>query len=194
VSLSERLERLDARERRLLGVFAVVVATLLVLAVPVLAATIVGSRRSENDELREAMEQIQAERATIARASASKLAVQQRYSTPAPPLAGQLERWAQEIGLEIPESQDRPMVPHGKYYEQRATKIVLRKTGMLKLAKFLEKLKQSPYPISIDQMNLRKRGTEPDSYDVDMVVSAYDRKEPPKAEKAAATEQAPEQE
>jgi general secretion pathway protein M len=178
VTLRERLERLDPRERRLLGLFMVVVTALLVLAVPIAAAAMVGSRRSENEELRNAMEQIQAERATIQRASASRQAVQQRYATPAPPLAGQLERWAQEIDLEIPESQDRPVVPHGKHYEQRATKIVLRKVGMLKLARFMEKLKQSPYPLSIDQLNLRKRGTEPDSYDVDMVVSAYDRKEP----------------
>lgn len=193
MTLGERLERLDPRERRLLGVFAVVFATLLVLAVPVFAATMVGSRRSANDELRSAIEQIQSQRAAIQRATADKQAVQQRYATPAPPLAGQLESWAQELGLEIPESQDRPVVPHGKLYEQRATKIVLRKTGMLKLAKFLEKMKQSPYPISVDQMNLRKRGTEPDSFDVDMIVSAYDRKEPPKAEKSAGDEQTEEQ-
>jgi general secretion pathway protein M len=35
--------------------------------------------------------------------------------------------------------------------------------------------------VKVTQINVRKRGSEPDSYDVDMVVSAFDRKAEPKA-------------
>ena len=56
MSLSERLERLDARERRLLGIFAVVVAALLVLAVPVRLPGAACDRPCSPQELREATE------------------------------------------------------------------------------------------------------------------------------------------
>lgn len=176
MSLAERIERLDPRERRLLGVLVAVVAALIVLAVPLGAAAVVSGRRSDAEALRDAIEQIHSERALIARAQAAREVVAQRYASPAPPLAGLLEQWAEQLGIQIPESQDRPVVPHGKNYEERSTKIVLRKVGMLNLAKFLEKIKLSPHPLSVDRLNVRKRGTEPDSFDVDMIVSAYDRK------------------
>jgi len=47
--------------------------------------------------------------------------------------------------------------------------------GMLKLAKFMERIEQSGNPITISSLNIRKRGSEPDNYDVDMMVSAFDR-------------------
>jgi general secretion pathway protein M len=47
--------------------------------------------------------------------------------------------------------------------------------------KFLERIEQSGYPVRITQINVRKRGSEPDSYDVDLVVSAFDRKAEPKS-------------
>ncbi|HEV8247063.1 MAG TPA: hypothetical protein VGP93_14900, partial [Polyangiaceae bacterium] len=98
-----------------------------------------------------------------------------------------LAKLAGEAGLEIPESQDRQSVPHGKKFEERSTKITLRKVGMYKLVKFMEKIEQSGHPVRISALNIRKRGTEPDSYDVDMVVSAFDRKEIKEAKPKAGT-------
>jgi hypothetical protein len=74
-------------------------------------------------------------------------------------------------------------VPHGKRFEERSTKITLRKVGLLKLVKFLEKIEHSGHPVRISQFDMRKRGSEPDSYDVDIVVSAFDRKAEPKTAK-----------
>jgi len=48
---------------------------------------------------------------------------------------------------------------------------------MLKLVRFLEKIERSGHPVKILQIDIRKR-PDPDSYDVDMVVSAFDRKAP----------------
>ena len=50
---------------------------------------------------------------------------------------------------------------------------------MLPLAKFLEDIEKSGYPLSVSRLNLRKRSGENDSYDVDLAVSSYDRSEPP---------------
>jgi general secretion pathway protein M len=58
---------------------------------------------------------------------------------------------------------------------------------MLKLARFLERIEQSGHPVSITQLTIRKRGIEPDSYDVDMVVSAFERKAEKVASKPAAS-------
>jgi general secretion pathway protein M len=141
---------------------------------------IVHSRRSEVEEIREAMQAIEDERETVEQAKAGKGALEQRYASPAPALAAFLAGLASEAGVEIPESQDRQAVPHGKRFEERSTKITLRKVGLIKLTKFLEKIVRSGHPVRLSQFDIRKRGSEPDSYDVDLVVSAFDRKAEPK--------------
>ncbi|HVR20772.1 MAG TPA: hypothetical protein VMS65_13775 [Polyangiaceae bacterium] len=183
MSLADRLRGLEERERRLLGILVALVVGALVLLPPVALYALVHSRRSEVDEIRDAIQAIEDERETVERAKAGKGALEQRYASPAPPLAAFLARLASEAGVEIPESQDRQAVPHGKRFEERSTKITLRKLGLLKLVKFLEKIEHSGHPVRISQFDIRKRGSEPDSYDVDIVVSAFDRKAEPKAAK-----------
>jgi general secretion pathway protein M len=181
VSLGERFSRLEERERRLLGVLIAIVVAAVLLAPPLALLAVVHSHQSDNEAVREALRSIDDEQVAIARSKANRSAVVERYARPAPPLAAFLSKFASEVGIEIPESQDRQSVPHGKKFDERSTKITLRKVGMLKLLKFMEKIEQSGHPVQIAQINIRKRGSEPDSYDVDMVVSAFDRKEAPKA-------------
>ena len=47
------------------------------------------------------------------------------------------------------------------------------------IARFLESLEKSGHSIAISRLNIRKRSAEPDSYDVEIGVSAYDRVEAP---------------
>jgi general secretion pathway protein M len=185
MSLADRLRGLEDRERRLLGILVAMVVGAVVLLPPVALYALVHSRRSEVEEIRAAIQAIEDERETVERAKAGKGAIEQRYARPAPPLAAFLASLALEAGVEIPESQDRQAVPHGKRFEERTTKITLRKVGLLKLVKFLEKIEQAGHPVRISQFDIRKRGSEPDSYDVDLVVSAFDRKAEPKAAKPA---------
>jgi general secretion pathway protein M len=58
---------------------------------------------------------------------------------------------------------------------------------MLKLVKLMEKIETSGHAVALSSLNIHKRASEPDSFDVDMIVSAYDRKapEPKKAEAPA---------
>ncbi len=177
MSLRERVERLEARERQLLGILVSVLVGMLVLALPLGASAVVSSRQGDNDDLRQVIGAIQTGRSRVRAAKAKQDALLARYSRPAPPLASLLAKFAKEEEIDIPESQDRAVIPHGKKYDERSTKIVLRKVGMLHLVKFLEKIEQSHYPVAISQLNIRKRAAETDSYDVDMTVSAYDRKD-----------------
>jgi general secretion pathway protein M len=176
VSLSDRLARLGVRERRLLGILVGILGLFLVLLLPIGLTALVHSRRSENEAVRKALADIDDSRDQIERGKAERAATLERYARPAPPLAAFLAGLATTSGVEIPESQDRQAVPHGKKYSERTTKIALHRLGMLKLAKFMESIEQSGHPVVISQLDIRKRGSEPDSYDVDMVVSAFDRK------------------
>lgn len=176
MSLRERFESLEERERKLLGVFALVAILGILLFVPLGVTAGLHSQRSENQAIEEAIAEIEAARSSVELIRAQKKALLDKYARPAPPLAAYLAKLASDVGVEIPESQDRQPVPHGKRYEEKATKLTLRKVGMLELAKFMERIEQSGHPLSITQLTIRKRSVEPDSYDVDMVVSAFERK------------------
>lgn len=188
MSLSERLSRLEPRERRLLGILGAVFGIMVFLAIPIGIAASVHSQASANDALREAITSIEDARTNVEKVQQARELTARRYASPAPPLASFLARAASETQVDIPESQDRQAVPHGKRYTERTTKITLRKVGMLKLVNFMEKIETSGHPVSISSLDIRKRASEPDSYDVDMIVSAFDRKapEPKKTEPKAA--------
>ncbi len=187
MTLRERLEGLEERERRLLGLAVLVALIGVVLAPPILLYAVLHSRRSDVDAVRGAISAIEDDRELIERAKAQKGALEQRYKKPAPQLQAFLAKLAADSGVEIPESQDRQMVPRGKRFEERSTKITLRKVGMLKLVTFLEKIEHSGHPVKVSQLDIRKR-TEPDSYDVDMIVSAFDRKALPEPKPVVKTD------
>jgi len=184
MTLRERLERLEDRERRLLGVALAVALLGAVLIPPAALLAVVHGRRSDVEAIRDAISAINDDSEAIEHAKAEKLAITERYAHAAPQLQAFLASLASQSEVEIPESQDRQSVPRGKRFEERSTKVTLRKVGMLKLVKFLERIEQSGYPIKITQFDVRKRATEPDSYDVEMIVSAFDRKAEPKAKEA----------
>jgi general secretion pathway protein M len=189
VGVRERFDRLDAREQRLMLILAGVVGFMFVVAVPIGLFAIATSRAKENDAIREITRAITDARSELDVRDAQRQKVLARYARPTPPLAGFLEQLATLHTIEIPESQDRPIVPHGgKRYEERSTKIELQKVGMKNLVLFLEGIETSGFPVRISGIDLRKRATEPDSWDVSLIVSAYDRKETEKTKPAPSTE------
>ena len=94
-----------------------------------------------------------------------------------------MEQNASSNRLQVTDSVDRPDTPHGKRYVERHTVIHFKKAGMLNIAKFMESIEKSTYPVAISRLNIRKRSGEPDSYDVEVGVSAFDRNEPAPAPK-----------
>ena len=176
MTLRERYEKLEPRERRLLTILLGLFGGILFLLVPVGIYSLVASRRSDNDDVRELINSIHAARSQVAERKARHDALIARYAKPAPALAGFLEDKAKEAGLPSPEAQDRPEVPHGKRYNERVTVVKLHKVSMLPLAKMLEKVEQSGHPVSITRLSIKPRANEPDSYEVELGVSAFDRK------------------
>jgi general secretion pathway protein M len=167
----------NARERRLLAILAFVGGLVLLLAVPFALEAFVRVEASDNDDLRQALSDVQEARSRIRERQAKKDAITARYARKAPALAGYLEKTAHEQRLEVPDSTPLPDVPHGKRYVEHGTSIHLKKTGMLALSKFLESIEKSGYPLIVSRLNIRKRSAEPDSYDVEVGVSSYDRSE-----------------
>lgn len=172
--LREWYDGLAERERRLLLVFLGAVVLFVLLIVPYLTSSYLSSKKEQNEELREAIQAVQQSRGKLAQRESRRKAIEARYDNPAPALAGFIENAARTSGLEIPESQDRADVPHGKKFTERATVVRLRRVGMLPLLRMLEKIEQSGHPVVISRLNIRRRGREPDSYDVELGVSAFD--------------------
>jgi len=186
MNLQQRIGQLDPRERRLLTLLLGLFAAFVVLLIPVGLFTWFSSKRSHNEQLRDAIQAVQLGRDKVHKRELDRAAVLERYAKPAPPLAGFLEALGKQHGLEIPETQPQGSVPHGTDYEEKPTKIVLRRVAMYPLAKFMEGIAQSGHPIVISRLNIRKRGIEADSYDVEMVVSAFERKAKEKKDGIAA--------
>jgi len=177
VNLRERLQGLEERERRLLGIALLVAGLGVLLTPPIALYAVLHSRKGEVEAVRSAITSIQDQADSIQRGKAEKEALVERYKKPAPQLQAFLAKLASDVGVEIPESQDRQVVPRGKRFDERSTKVTLRRIGMLKLVKFLEKIEQSGHPVKVSQIDIRKR-PDPDQYDVDLIVSAFDHKAP----------------
>ncbi len=169
------LLQMNARERKLVSVLGFVGALLLLLALPFGLEAIVRSQRSDNDDLRQALSDVQDARVRVRERQLKKDAIAARYARKAPSLAGYLEQSARLQKLEVTESTPLPDVPHGKRYEEHGTNIHLKKAGMLPVARFLETIEKSGYPVAVTRLNIRKRSGENDSFDVEVGVSSYDR-------------------
>ena len=166
---------INPREKKLLGVLAVVAAVVALLAIPFAMQLVVDSKRDDNDELRQALSDVQDARGKVRDRQARKDAIAQRYGKRAPALAGFIEENARKEKLEVTDSVDRPDVPLGKKYTERSTNVHLKKAGMYAIAKFLESIEKSGYAVAITRLDIHRRSGEQDSYDVDLGVSAYDR-------------------
>jgi hypothetical protein len=173
------LVTMNARERRLLAMIGFAAGLLLLLALPFLLDIVVRMNSAENGELRQALSDVQDARGRVRERQARKEAIAARYARKAPSLAGYLEQAAHAQKLEVPDSTPLPDVPHGKRYVEHGTSIHLKRTGMLALSRFLESIERSGYPVAVARLDVRKRGGEEDSYDVEVGIASYDRSEPP---------------
>jgi general secretion pathway protein M len=171
------LDKLTPREQKLATALIFTMAVMLLLALPIGLETMIASRRSDNGDMRDAITKIQDARAQIRDRQSKKDAVALRYANKTPPLAGFIEQQARAVKVEVTDSVDRPDLPLGKQFTERQTVVHLKKANMLSLARLLESIERSGHPVLVSRLNIRKRSAEPDSWDVELGVSAYDRNE-----------------
>lgn len=171
------LDSMNARERRLVIALGSVFAAMVLVLVPVLVRRSLAAKERRNDELRQAIIDVQAARGRVNARKAAVGDVAARYAKPAPPLATLIDTASKAASLEVATQNDVAPVPRGKLYTERATKLTAQKVGLKALSTFLEQIENSGYPVAVTQLDLGKR-MEPDSFQVTMTISAYDRLEP----------------
>jgi len=177
MKLRAYIDNLAERERRLLFVFCGILGFMLLVFVPVLVRMNVSEAGAQNERLEEAITNITAERAAVVKHQAQTSQLEGRYGSVAPALAGWLAQIADEVDVDIPETQDRSTVPRGKTFKERSTHIRLSKVGMYQLSNFMERVSASRYPVVISRLDIKKRSGKPDEYDAEMDITAFDRAE-----------------
>lgn len=170
---------LNPREQRIASMAILVLGVALVLAVPVGLSSLVSSRTADNEELKETLATVNGARAKIRDRRERKSALVTRYAKKTPQLGGFIEQQASIAKVQIADSQDHKDNPVGKQYVERYTVVHLKNTGMGAIARFMEAIENSGYPVSVTRLSIRKRVGEPDSYGpVEVGVAAYDRNAP----------------
>jgi hypothetical protein len=177
MTVDKGLGRLGARERRLLGILLACFTLMVVVFIPFAVESLLGESREQNEQLTQVTSELVANQAAVAKSDAQRKAVAGRYAKTAPPLGAFVDGLARSLEVDVTENQDQPVVPHGKRVDERSVRMNLRRTGLGNLARLLEKVAQAGHPIVVSKLNIRKRMSEPDSFDVDVVFSAYDRKD-----------------
>jgi general secretion pathway protein M len=172
------LDQLSGRERTMAIGLGGTVAALIIFLVPIRVSAYLSNRSRENDDLKQAIVDVNNARAKIAARRAALGDVAARYANKAPPLGTLVDTASKAAGLEVAVQTDVPPIPRGKLYTERATRLAIQKTGLKALANFMEKIEESGHPVAITQFDMTKR-IEPDSYTVNMTIAAWDRTEAP---------------
>jgi general secretion pathway protein M len=183
------LDQLSPRERRLATIFGGAAGLMLVIAIPTCTASRLADRAHKNDEIRQAIADVNAARGRLAQKRAALGDVAMRYANKAPPLGTLVDNAAKASGIVIDVQTDVPPVPRGKLYSERATKLSVQKTGLKALATFLERIETSGNPVAVTAFDMSKR-IEPDAYQVSMTIAAWDRAEPASASPASSASSA----
>src|SRR4051794_28517348 len=91
MTLRERFDKLEPRERRLLTILAGILAAAIFLALPIGVVKVISDKRTENEQVRALIDSIYEARASIGERKAKHDALLARYAKPAPALAGFIE-------------------------------------------------------------------------------------------------------
>ncbi len=168
---------ISQRDRRVLKLTGIVVPIVLVVIGAVYMRIRIVSETKSNASLAAAITNVEDARGRLQEARQKKQAVLQRYQNKAPSLSSYLDEQARAEKLDVMDHNDRAEVKIGKRYVERHHVMHLKKSGMLGIAKFMERIASSQHPLAFTRLNIRKRSGEQDLYDVELGVSAYDRAE-----------------
>lgn len=174
-TLANEWARMAPRERKLVVIF---IATFFVAVVSVgtfLFVGHLGEIEDENDEIRDALEAIADNRAEYLSAKARMRAQEIRIGTRAPQLATDLEAAARQIGIQIPETNERQPKPVGRRYLEHNVDVKLRQVDLQQLGRFLNKLETGPHLIYVTRLGLRRRFAERDKLDVEITATGLER-------------------
>ncbi len=168
--------RMSARERRLILILSGAFAVVAVALVAYLMVDSLHSMAQENQEMRDAINDIAKHSDEYREAKAKAEALQKRIGNDPPQLAADLEAAAKEAGIQIPETADRPDAPAGKRYVEHSLDVKLRKVDLKSLAVFLSKVETGKSLILVTRLQIRRSfGGDGSNVDVDLTATTYER-------------------
>lgn len=191
MTIAARLNKLDDRERKLLGVLGIVVGIIVLLVIPAALVSALISKQEENDGIRAVLSEIEDAKATINERKAKHDSVLAKYANPTPGLAGFIEQAAKAHSISASDTQDKPETQHGKLYTERFTVVKMHAIGLKPFIEMLQQIETSGHPVALTRLNVRPRANTPDQYDIEAGISAYDRKGDAKGDAKGAASASP---
>jgi type II secretory pathway component PulM len=168
--------RMSVRERRLISILGGAVVLCVVSLVAYLMVDSLQVMAQENQEMRDAINDIAKHSEEYREAKAKAIAQQQRIGNDPPQLAADLEAAAKEAGIQIPETSDRPDAPAGKRYMEHSLDVKLRKVDLKSLATFLHRVETGKSLILVTRLQIRRSfGSDGSNVDVDLTATTYER-------------------
>lgn len=134
-----------------------------------------GDVETRNEEIRDALKAIARNRNEYLEAKGQMRALEVRIGSIPPQLATDLEAAAREVGIQIPETNERPAAAVGKRYMEHNVDVTLRQVDLQQLARFLHKLETGQHMIYVTRLDVRRRFAEKDKLDVKLTASGIER-------------------
>ncbi len=174
MSFADRFNKLTPREQKLAGFFVLCAALMVFVGGPIYAYMGIASDREYNDAIRTQLRRMDRGAELLANRRSEREQRDMLYARQPPAMASFIEKAAHANGLEVPRMNDQPPLD-AKGFVERSTKVHMSKVGLLPLVKMLERVESGGYPVAISRLKVKKK-SRPDQYDVELTVSAYEKK------------------
>jgi len=174
MSLANRFNKLSPREQKLAGLFILFAVLMVFVGGPIYAYMGIASDREYNTAIRTQLRRMDRGAELLAQRRSEREQRDLLYARKPPAMASFIEKAAHANGLEVPRLNDQPELD-AKGYVERPTKVHMSKVGLLPLVKMLERVERGGYPIAVSRLKIKKK-SRPDQYDVELTVSAYEKK------------------
>jgi general secretion pathway protein M len=174
-ALRDRWERLSSRERAMVSALGVTFVIMVTLILGFFITDGLATLDERNADMRQALRDLETRREPYLRERAKTAQLEARIGRTPVQLQGYLEAAAKEAGVEIPESNERPAVPAGKRYVERAVDLHLRQVKLDALVKFLRKIESGPNNlVMVTSLSIRTRDDKHEDLDVELTVSTFE--------------------
>ncbi|CAG0962803.1 hypothetical protein MYXO_00851 [Myxococcaceae bacterium] len=173
--LRTQLQSLTPRERILLGAVGALAGVSLItfgLVGPVLAAR--SDARARVEAAEQELEAVRRLRQEYSRAHSTLSGVEERIQRgPAGNLLTTLESLAQSSSVKIDSMEPQAAASSDRYRETRV-QVVLKSVTLAQTVSYLQRLEETPQPLSIKNLRLRTRSDNPELLDVTFTVSSFE--------------------
>ena len=175
-AVSSMMERLNPRERVLIGLMIIVALGMVCFLFVLLANRSTSALEDEVAEQTLLLKQLRESAPQLKERLESTKAPTSKVKNEPPPLGTQLQTHATKAGMG---ETDLEMTPQPEErvgsWVRKSVQVRLRRKPLGELANFwaLTVNDRAKYPVAITKLNIRRRRHEEDAYDVEMTVSSY---------------------